>query len=115
MKKHPLVGTVLQAVVLVLAATLGITLTPDDAGTVVVIAWLNGLTAAQQVGILVVVALLALMPWIARWTPWTGDDGLIEYQSPVKRFFLAVWNSLAGNDGFATNAPRRRDQIQPKR
>lgn len=113
MKKNPLIGAILQAVVVTLAGLLGWSLTDDSAGSVVVLDWLLSLKPSVQVGILVAVALLLLAPWLAPFTPWTGDDALIKYQSPAKKFFLAIWNSLAGNYGYATNAPP--DKIQPKR
>lgn len=117
-KKSAVVGSILQVVVIALASVFGMSMVDDTGQPLGILQWLLGLSLPAQVGILIAVGLLAGMPWLARYTPWTWDDQLKEYQGPVKKFFLAIWNALAANDGYATNTrpvKKPKSDIQPLR
>lgn len=106
--KSRVLGTIVATLVVALTGLLGWAVGPDDVATLWVVEQFLGLSPAAQAGILVAVAVALGVPWIAPYTPWTGDDWAIRYQSPVRTIFSAIWNAVAGNIGNAENAPSSR-------
>jgi len=48
--------------------------------------------------------ILAVIPHIAPWTPWTWDDRTIRYKNGAVQLLARGWNLLAGNYRRASNA-----------
>lgn len=46
---------------------------------------------------------MAIIPHIAPWTPWTWDDRTIRYKSGVVQLLAKSWNLLSGNYRRAKN------------
>lgn len=97
------IKTLLTALIVGIAALFGFTLTPDTGVGLTLFTWLAGLGVKTQVGILVALVLLVVVPIAAPYTKWTGDDWTIKYKTGAVKIFMQLWNLLSGNFGRAAN------------
>lgn len=98
-----LLGLLLPPLVVFIAALFGYSLEPDNQ---ILVLFTNHILAAPigvQVGLFVALWLLATLPHIAPYTPWTWDDWTIKYQGKVRQLLGHLWNAITGNYGKANN------------
>ncbi len=63
------------------------------------------LPVSAQQGVVGVLFILAVIPHIAAWSPWTLDDKTIACKSRSVALLARGWNILTGNYGRAANHP----------
>lgn len=102
---NKVMGTLIPAVIVALASLFGYMLEPDNAIVLAITGFITSLHPGVQVGLLISVAVLLIVPHIAPYTPWTWDDWTISKKNAAVQVLARLWNALAGNFGKANNKP----------